>query len=433
MKNAKSRGTAATKSSPAKAKVQARVVSKPAAKGASAKPSRTSKAAASPAPAPSRRAAAKPTPRLATKTSAAKPSTPKAKAASINSPKAAPPSKAKPAPEPVVSKKAKKGSSPKQEPVLKNAPQQGNNSTVPRVAMPKPLPSPIFKATPRPEPVIAPEKDISARNKTGTVKDRIVLMVPEPYWLHCVWELSYQSVLRAESALGPDWHGCKPIIRLFDVTAQDTTSTSEATLRDIDIHGGISHWHIDIPQPPRTYRVDVGYLSKRGQFYMLARSNVVTPPIAGASEVLDDAWVNDLDKAGGAERVLAMSTGFESASGPPQLKEFFEDQFKKPPKEGSFGSGASPSKLKKFHFDLDAELVVFGRTEPSATVTLQNERVPLRPDGTFTMRFSLPDSRQIIPAVSTSADGLEEQTIVLAVERNIKRLDVMTHDMNSDL
>jgi hypothetical protein len=44
------------------------------------------------------------------------------------------------------------------------------------------------------------------------------------------------------------------------------------------------------------------------------------------------------------------------------------------------------------------------------------------------MRFSLPDSRQIIPAVATSADGGEERTIVLAVERNTKHLDPMIHD-----
>jgi hypothetical protein len=291
----------------------------------------------------------------------------------------------------------------------------------PAVVLPKPIP--------RPDPVIPPEKDLSAKNKNSPAKDRIVLMVPDPHWLHAVWELAFQSVLRAESALGQDWHGAKPILRLFDVTSSDTTSTSEAPIRDIPIHGGCSHWYIDIPQPPRSYRVDVGYLSRRGQFYVLARSNVVTPPKAGASEPVEEGWAADLDKIGGAERVLAMSTGFETASGPSQLKEFFDEQFKRPAKEGAFGTGALPGKLKKFHFHIDAELLVFGRTDPAATVTLQNEKVPIRPDGTFSMRYSLPDSRQIIPAVATSADGLEEQTIVLAVERNIKRLDPMTHDM----
>ena len=82
---------------------------------------------------------------------------------------------------------------------------------------------------------------------------------------------------------------------------------------------------------------------------------------------------------------------------------------------------------------LDAELIVYGATEPNAKVSLQGEPVKLRPDGTFTMRFSLPDSRQIIPAVAASADGVEERTIVLAVERNTKHLDPMIHDQMNEV
>jgi hypothetical protein len=45
------------------------------------------------------------------------------------------------------------------------------------------------------------------------------------------------------------------------------------------------------------------------------------------------------------------------------------------------------------------------------------------------MRYSLTDGRMIIPSVATSADGMEERTIVLAVERNTKHLDPMVHDL----
>jgi hypothetical protein len=58
--------------------------------------------------------------------------------------------------------------------------------------------------------------------------------------------------------------------------------------------------------------------------------------------------------------------------------------------------------------------------------------VKLSHDGTFVMWFSLPDSRQIIPAVASSADGVEERTIVLAVERNTKHLDPMIHDQMNE-
>ena len=87
-------------------------------------------------------------------------------------------------------------------------------------------------------------------------------------------------------------------------------------------------------------------------------------------------------------------------------------------------------KSRAFWFKLDAELIVYGATEPNARVTLQGEPVKLRPDGTFTMRFSLPDSRQIIPAVATSPDGVEERTIVLAGRAYTKHLEPMMHEGN---
>jgi hypothetical protein len=281
-----------------------------------------------------------------------------------------------------------------------------------------PAARPVAPPAPRPEPVIPADKDLSSKSsRDGAVKDRIVVTAPDPFWLHAFWELSVQSVQRAEAALGQDWHGARPIIRLFDVTSQDTTSTSEAPLRDMVVHGGCSHWYIDVPQPPRSYRADIGYLSRRGQFYVLARSNVIVPPKVGASELVEE---------GGGEARADRSAG-EAVQ---QAQQVLDEQLRRPLRETAFGTGAvPPGKLKKFFFDIDAELIVRGQTDPGATVTLQNEPVKLTPDGRFTMRFSLPDSRQIIPAVATSHDGMEEQTIVLAVERNTKRLDPMVHDL----
>lgn len=289
-------------------------------------------------------------------------------------------------------------------------------------------PPPVYVST------IPVEKDLSGgKSATGPTKDKIYLMVPDPYWLHATWELTHQSVQRAEAALRQDWHGARPIIRLFDVTSTDTTSTSETPVRDIIVHGGCNNWYIDIQQPPRQYRADIGYISRRGDFFVLARSNVVTPPKAGSTEAINVGWT-DIDSKK-AERILAMSTGFESPTHP-ELKELFEERLRRPmgaPKETGFGTGAMlPGSIKKFFFDIDAELIVYGKTDPTAHITLQNEPVKLRPDGTFTMLFSLPDSRQIIPAVATSADGAEERTIVLAVERNTKRLDPMVHDQMNE-
>jgi hypothetical protein len=72
---------------------------------------------------------------------------------------------------------------------------------------------------------------------------------------------------------------------------------------------------------------------------------------------------------------------------------------------------------KGFWFVLNTELIVSGATEPDANVTVQGVPVKLRPDGTFTVRFQLPDGEQIIPCVATSADGAFERGITPQVRR----------------
>jgi hypothetical protein len=281
-----------------------------------------------------------------------------------------------------------------------------------------------------------PTRDLSAKVPKdlprGYGKDRIVCMVRDPYWLHCYWEITRQAIQRAEAALAQAWHGARPILRLLDISGSDTSSTSESILRDIEIHGGANNWYIEVQNPPHTYRVDIGYLSRGGQFYVLARSNVVSTPRAGVSDIIDENW-SDLDGEQ-ARRIYAMSAGFDPSASSLELKQLFEERLRRPmgsPAVTSFGSGAMQfGKQRSFWFQLDAELIVYGATERTAKVTLQGEPIKLRPDGTFTMRFSLPDNRQIIPAVAMSADGIEERTIVLAVERNTKHLEPVINEMS---
>lgn len=277
----------------------------------------------------------------------------------------------------------------------------------------------------RPLP-IAPPRSLDH----ACVKDRIIAMVRDPYWLHVYWELSRATYARAQAALGQEWHVARPILRLMDVTSEDTTSASERHVRDIEIHGGVNNWYIDVVTPPRSFRIDIGYLSKRGKFFVLAKSNVVSTPKAGVSDVLDENWASVQEQF---QKIYSQSGGASQTAVSHDLRDLFEERLRRPMNSlslQSLGTGALGPLGRDFHFEIDAELIVYGSTEPNARVTLQNEPVQLRPDGTFTVRFSLPDSRQIIPAVAASPDGSEERTIVLAVERNTKELEPMIHDGN---
>jgi hypothetical protein len=262
-------------------------------------------------------------------------------------------------------------------------------------------------------------------------KDRIIVLARDPYWLHAYWELSRMTLARAQAALGQEWHSARPILRVMDVTSEDTTTAAERQLRDIPIHGGVNNWYIDVLEPPRAFRIDIGYLSRRGKFYVLARSNIVSTPKAGVTGALDENW-SDVQQQ--FERVQNPSSiGCTRINSALDLRDLFEERLRRPLCTASMQNqsiGGLPSLGRDFHFEIDAELIVYGTTEPNAHVTLQGEPVHLRSDGTFTVRFSLPDSRQIIPAVAASGDGVEERTIVLAVERNTKELEPMIHDNN---
>jgi uncharacterized protein len=278
-------------------------------------------------------------------------------------------------------------------------------------------------------PVRSPASMLPKALDHACVKDRIITMVRDPYWLHTYWELSRTTLGRAQAALGQEWHSARPILRLMDVTSEDTTSASERHVRDIEIHGGVNNWYIDVYSPPRSYRVDIGYVSRRGKFFVLARSNVVSTPKAGVADVIDEHWTSVQENP---QKIYHQSGGYGPSALSTELRELFEERLRRPMHNASLqGLGAGVLPLgRHFHFEIDAELIVYGCTEPNARVTLQGEPVQLRSDGTFTVRFSLPDSRQIIPAVAASADGVEELTIVLAVERNTKELEPMIHDGN---
>jgi hypothetical protein len=84
-----------------------------------------------------------------------------------------------------------------------------------------------------------------------------------------------------------------------------------------------------------------------------------------------------------------------------------------------------------FPFELETELIVHGSTHPEAEITLLGDRVPVRKDGTFSLRFSLPNGRQVIPAVAIHPHGAEQRTIVLGIERNTKELERQSLDESS--
>jgi hypothetical protein len=276
---------------------------------------------------------------------------------------------------------------------------------------------------------LAAIRNIASRTPAGSDEprqDRLVVMVRDPYWLHAYWELAQRSIDRAQAAMGQRWHGARPVLRILRCHGD----ASAAHERDIAIHGGVSNWYVDVQDPPADYRLEIGYLAEDGFFYCLARSNEVSTPPAGTSDAVDENWTAVAENA---DRIFAMSGGYSPQGASRELQEMLEERLRRPlgsPMKTRFGSGASLHREgEAFQFAVDAEIIIYGAANRDAHVTLQGEPVQLRSDGTFAVRLSLPDRRQVIPIVASSYDGVEQRTTILAVERNTKVMEPLMRDM----
>ncbi len=280
---------------------------------------------------------------------------------------------------------------------------------------------------------LAQSKDLALKaeqQSNGAAKDRLVVMVRDPFWLHAYWELSRQSMLRAQAALGHNWHISRPVLRLFEVVHDGTTNASKRLVREIEIHGGVNNWYIDVQDPPKSFQLEIGYQAGE-RFLALARSNRVTTPRAGMVDAFDQNWA---EVAKDFDRIFAMSGGYADPDGNSELKEVFEEQLRRPmgnPMETRFGLGAAmppDAEDSQLPLEIDTELIVHGQTAPDAHVVLCGEPVHLRGDGSFAVRFSLPDRRHVLPVVASSPDGGQQRTIILAVDRNTKFLEPVVRE-----
>jgi hypothetical protein len=280
---------------------------------------------------------------------------------------------------------------------------------------------------------LAGAKDLSLKsvsNGNGHSRDRLVVMVRDPFWLHAYWELSRRGIERAQAAMGQHWHGARPVLRLEEVSRNGTTTSAKRFVRDIEIHGGVNNWYVDVQNPPKSYQLEIGYLSVSGRFYAMARSNVVSTPQTGGGNSFDENWA---EVAKDFDRIYAMSGGYVDSEANGELKEVLEERLRRPvgdSRDLQFGPGAGAfgHKQREFNFKVDTELIVHGVASPDARVTLRGEPVHLRPDGTFAVRFTLPDRRHVLPVVASSGDGVEQRTIVLAVDRNTKVMEPVIRD-----
>lgn len=257
-------------------------------------------------------------------------------------------------------------------------------------------------------------------------RDRIVLVVRDAFWMQAYWEITKATVQRAKVAMNGCWHQAKPVIRVMKVSSGGNTNSVEEVLEEIEIHSGVNNWYIQNPAPGKSLRICIGYAAE-GKFHLIAKSNQVSPPTKTGAEI-DEHWT---DITNDVEKYYALSGGFDEQSVNGDLQDVLEEKSQQSVYAPAFERLGSAINISgdDFDFQVDAHMIVFGSTDPKASVSVGGKPVRLQSDGSFALRVDLPERRQVLPVVAANRNGTQQRTTVLAIERNTKVMEPVATDM----
>lgn len=255
----------------------------------------------------------------------------------------------------------------------------------------------------------------------------VVLLPRDPYWAFSYWDISPDRKSKLKGQWGADAFS-RLTLRVYDVTDVKFDGTNAHMDFDIRVSESADNWYINVPEANRNWCADLGLLLPSGRFILIARSNVVKMPRHGVSHLTDTQWAV-LQKE--FERLLSLSgldkIGKSSFDVTKLMKERWEEivsisSAQMPFSQKGISSLARPERSveKKFWLKAETELIVYGATESDATLTVGSDIVPLKPDGSFSLRFALPDGVRTIPIKAVSRDSSMSRKITFKVARETK-------------
>ncbi|HAF95434.1 MAG: hypothetical protein A2X34_00245 [Elusimicrobia bacterium GWC2_51_8] len=252
------------------------------------------------------------------------------------------------------------------------------------------------------------------------------LLPRDPNWMFIYWEITANSKAEVCKTHGSDiFQKSKQIIRVYDVTGTGSIGTVDQKYFDIPVMVDAKSWYINVQESGRAYCCEVGLITPDGRFIGLVRTNTVSLPVGRVSEVTDEKWMSvtsDFEKLLQLSGVEYIGKGSgEVAKSLAQRWEMLRAVFSRASSWGvsslSSHTLAKPPLSKAFWLVADCELILYGATEPDAYVTVSGRKVKLNTDGTFSMRFALPDGGMELPIKAVSKDETETREIKIKVSR----------------
>jgi hypothetical protein len=277
---------------------------------------------------------------------------------------------------------------------------------------------------------------------------RVVFLPRDPQWAYVFWEISDED--RDQAQLDGAQQLC---LRVADVTGLSGGSTHPHTLQEVVVDSHATEWYLPVPLSDRDYRVELGYRRVGGGWIPLAYSSVARVPALHPSEQILDQFVPfSLETAPSAlpspvepadaglhERLYQTATsrwrrlgrgseafheleeGLESGAGGQLSAAGLWASGR-----SESGAGGVGSRQRSFWLVADAELIVYGATDPSARLTIGGEEVPLSADGTFRIQVPFRDGQQVYPIEAVAADGEQKRSITLEFRRSTPEAHVNT-------
>jgi uncharacterized protein len=294
----------------------------------------------------------------------------------------------------------------------------------------------------------AMEAAMAAAPRPAVDRTRVTFLPRDPQWAYVFWEISPADRQAALAA------GAGALcLRVADVTGLDGGSAHPHTLQEVVVDSHASEWYLPMPLSDREYRVELGYRTgAAGGWFGLAFSSVARMPALHPSEQILDQFVPfSLDSIPvrtdlAAIEPAALPLGelhermYQTASrglGRRSLgigSEAFQEQGRAAETEAAAGqssgvglwaSGRNASgrggvapRQRSFWLVADAELIVYGATEPSARLSIGGEPVPLDADGTFRIQVPFRDGEQLYPIEAVAADGEQKRSITMNFNRS---------------
>lgn len=295
----------------------------------------------------------------------------------------------------------------------------------------------------------------------GYGESRIMILPRDPQWAYIYWDIpnEHKEGLRAQG-------GQQLTLRLYDVTDVYFDGYNAHSMQEFPCDEMAREWYLPIPVSDRDFVVDIGYHTADGRWLILARSASVKVPPVYPSDWIDDRFITvpfDMDLRGktvydlvppyaaqaaaraGLGRALGIGPHealFEYAGGVEAAVagSLFDSQHQVPVSEmaissyilpsgigmfsgsmfsGALGMSASipPERARGFWLVAEAELIIYGATEPDATVTIGGQRIQLEPDGTFRFQYAFPDGMMNFPIEAVAADGEQNRAITMRFMR----------------